>query len=51
MMSGILTIIMLLMFFGIIAWAYSSRRRADFAEAAQLPLIENTPGRNEESHA
>jgi cytochrome c oxidase cbb3-type subunit 4 len=38
MIMGILTAILLVMFLGIVAWAYSGRRQADFADAAQLPL-------------
>ncbi|RMF96578.1 MAG: cbb3-type cytochrome c oxidase subunit 3 [Gammaproteobacteria bacterium] len=35
---GIFTVVMLLLFVGICIWAYSSRRRSDFDEAARLPL-------------
>jgi len=35
---GVFTIVMLLLFIGICAWAWSSRRRSDFDEAARLPL-------------
>ncbi len=37
-LRGVFTLIMLLLFVGICFWAYSSRRRKDFDEAAQLPL-------------
>ena len=47
MIMGILTAILLVLFLGIVAWAYSSRRRDDFATAARLPLAEDT----RESHA
>jgi len=40
MMIGILTAILLAMYLGIVVWAYSGRRRSDFAAAAQLPLAE-----------
>ena len=33
-----MTVVMLLVFVGIAAWAYSGRQRARFDEAAQLPL-------------
>lgn len=36
--SGITTAMMLLAFLGVCAWAYSSRRREAFDEAARLPL-------------
>ena len=37
-LRGIFTALMLLLFVGVCVWAYSSRRKADFDEAAQLPL-------------
>jgi cytochrome c oxidase cbb3-type subunit 4 len=40
MILGIFTGVLLVMYLGIVAWAYSGRRGADFAAAAQLPLIE-----------
>jgi len=36
--SGVLTLILMLLFIGIVVWAYSSRRKKDFDEAARLPL-------------
>ena len=33
---GILTIIILIIFIGIVAWAYSKKRKASFDEAANL---------------
>ena len=41
MMMGILTGVLLVMFLGIVAWAYNGRRRDDFADAAALPLTED----------
>jgi cytochrome c oxidase cbb3-type subunit 4 len=38
--SGIATAVMFVCFIGIVAWAYSSRRRKDFDEAAHLPLAD-----------
>ncbi|MBE7418570.1 MAG: CcoQ/FixQ family Cbb3-type cytochrome c oxidase assembly chaperone [Ideonella sp.] len=35
-----ITVLSLLVFLGIVAWAWSSRRRAAFAEAAQLPFVD-----------
>lgn len=34
----------LLLFVGIWAWAWSSRRKAAFDEAAQLPFLDDEPG-------
>jgi cytochrome c oxidase cbb3-type subunit IV len=38
---GILLILLMLGFFGIVAWAWSSRRNETFREASQLPLEED----------
>lgn len=38
MIMGIITAILLVLFLGIVAWAYSARRSGDFADAASLPL-------------
>lgn len=35
-----ITVVALLTFLAIVAWAWSSRRRADFEAAARLPLDE-----------
>ena len=35
------TVAALITFLGIVAWAWSSRRRADFDSAARLPLEED----------
>ena len=48
MMMGILTAVLLVMFLGIVAWAYHRRRTDDFAAAADLPLLED---RARETHA
>ena len=41
--SSLMTVVMLVVFLGIVAWAYSSRRSADFDEAARVPLEDDTP--------
>jgi cytochrome c oxidase cbb3-type subunit 4 len=38
---GVFTVVMFILFIGIFVWAYSSRRKKDFDEAAQLPLDED----------
>jgi cytochrome c oxidase cbb3-type subunit 4 len=35
---GLVTLALLLAFVGLVVWAWSSRRKADFDEAARLPL-------------
>jgi cytochrome c oxidase cbb3-type subunit 4 len=42
MILGILTAVLIVLFLGIVAWAWSRRRRDDFAAAAFLPLLEDT---------
>ncbi len=37
---SIITVISMLTFIGIVAWAYSGRRKADFEEAANLPFAD-----------
>ena len=38
MLSSIFTVLSFLLFLGIIAWAWSSRRRAEFSAAAHAPF-------------
>ena len=51
MITGILTAILLVMYLGIVVWAYSGRRRSDFAAAAQLPLADGAVDNNPEPRA
>ncbi len=37
---SVITLLCLLTFLGIIAWAYSARRKNDFEEAAMLPFAD-----------
>lgn len=43
MTSGIVTAVLLLLFLGGWAWAWSPERRVDFDAAARLPLDDTTP--------
>ncbi len=43
MVSGIITSILLLVFLGGWAWAWSPRRKRDFDAAARLPLDDTDP--------
>lgn len=38
MISGIFTIVLMLSFFAVIAWAWSDRRKEEFDHMANLPL-------------
>ncbi|MCC5809446.1 MAG: cbb3-type cytochrome c oxidase subunit 3 [Ectothiorhodospiraceae bacterium] len=38
---GLITLVLLVLFLGIVIWAYSGKRKKSFDEAAQLPLEEN----------
>lgn len=37
-LRGILTAVLMVAFIGMVFWAYSRKRKADFDEAARLPL-------------
>lgn len=41
---GIVTVVLFFAFCGVVIWAYSRKRRADFDAAARLPLDETPPG-------
>ena len=43
MVSGIVTLILIALFLGGWAWAWSPRRKADFEAAARTPLEDVTP--------
>jgi cytochrome c oxidase cbb3-type subunit 4 len=40
-LSGVVTALLLLLFVGIVLWAWSGRRRAAYEAAARLPLEED----------
>jgi cytochrome c oxidase cbb3-type subunit 4 len=40
---GLVTLALMLAFIGLVIWAWSSRRKADFDEAAQMPLRDDPP--------
>ncbi|MCP1315352.1 MULTISPECIES: cbb3-type cytochrome c oxidase subunit 3 [unclassified Halomonas] len=40
-LRGVITLILLLAFLGIVVWAYSRRRREAFDEAANLPFADD----------
>lgn len=48
MFHSIWTVLLLILFVGIILWAFSSRRKQRFDEAARLPLEDEdeVPGRS-----
>ena len=46
MLSGIITAILLCLFIAGTAWAWSGKRRAEFDEAAALPLDDELPPRD-----
>ena len=50
-MRSVATVASFITFLGIVWWAYSSRRRESFEEAAMLPLIDdNYPAAEEKKH-
>ena len=40
-LSGVFTAVLILLFVGLVAWAWSSKRRASFDATAHLPLEED----------
>lgn len=40
-LRGLITLFLLLAFIGLCFWAYSSRRKQDFDEAANLPFADD----------
>ncbi len=42
-LRGLITVLVMVLFIGIVLWAYSSRRKKDFDEAANLPLQDDEP--------
>ncbi len=43
LLRSLATLVMFVLFIGIVVWAWSQRRRGDFADAAQLPFIDDRP--------
>ena len=41
MITGIVTAILIVLFCGIVGWAYSSRRHREFELMAQAPLLDD----------
>ena len=41
MISGIISLVLLIAFIAGTAWAYSSKRKSDFNDAANIPLENN----------
>jgi cytochrome c oxidase cbb3-type subunit 4 len=40
-LRGISTVLLMIAFIGVCFWAYSSKRKADFDEAANLPFADD----------
>ncbi len=44
------TVLMVITFIGILVWAWSGKRRKTFDEAAQMPLEDDIPAREDRAH-
>ncbi|MFG6665987.1 cbb3-type cytochrome oxidase subunit 3 [Halomonas sp. HNIBRBA4712] len=44
---GLITLVLIVAFLGIVVWAYSRRRREDFDEAANLPFADDESERDD----
>ena len=42
-LRSLITVVSFLLFIGIVCWAWSGKRRADFEAAARLPLEDDYP--------
>lgn len=51
LLSGLVTAILIVVFLAAVAWAWSGRRRADFDQAARLPLEDDESARDGEGRA
>lgn len=47
-LRGILTAVLMVAFIGMVFWAYSRKRKADFDEAARLPLEDDATSLSQE---
>jgi cytochrome c oxidase cbb3-type subunit IV len=47
--QSIWTIVIMVTFLGIVAWAFSSKRKAAFDEAARLPFDDESPAEKRNS--
>lgn len=47
LLQGLLTILLMVLFVGIVFWAYSSRQKKRFDEASMLPFADEEKGRGE----
>lgn len=41
-LRGLSTLVLMIAFVGVVIWAWSGKRRKDFAEAARLPLDDDS---------
>ncbi len=44
--QGVWTVVVMIVFVGIVAWAYSGKRKHRFEEAARIPLEDDEPVRS-----
>ncbi|MBD9484224.1 cbb3-type cytochrome c oxidase subunit 3 [Pseudomonas sp. PDM14] len=51
MLRGIGTAVVFIAFIGVVLWAYSSRRKDSFDEAANLPFADDTPANKRDEQA
>ena len=49
--SGVMTLLLIILFLGIVFWAYSKRNKPVFEEMAQLPLAENADNKTKETNS
>ncbi|MEO4048301.1 cbb3-type cytochrome c oxidase subunit 3 [Pseudomonas sp. CAU 1711] len=48
---GIGTVVVFIAFIGVVLWAYSSKRKSSFDEAANLPFADDAPANKRDEQA
>ncbi|HKK16566.1 MAG TPA: cbb3-type cytochrome c oxidase subunit 3 [Gammaproteobacteria bacterium] len=48
LLQGIYTIIVMIVFVGIVAWAWSGKRKKDFDDAAKIPFHDDDAPKNKD---
>jgi cytochrome c oxidase cbb3-type subunit 4 len=49
-LRGLATLVLMIAFIGIVFWAWSKRRKADFEKLARMPLEEDPPRKDQGSN-
>ncbi|HHO59574.1 MAG TPA: cbb3-type cytochrome c oxidase subunit 3 [Thiotrichales bacterium] len=50
-LQSVWTVVAFVFFVGVVIWAWSGRRKADFDKAARMALDDDMPASNEKEHS